>query len=425
MKTDFRRLALAILALPFLSACGSPRTSTSTFEKPSASCADAAMAKQFLVKRFDGGVEVVRANSAEEFVNGYLSTNLKDIAYAEHDFRVKVATGDFQALAAETGYADNWGPARIEASTLWSQEVRGEGVLVAVIDTGVDLTHPQLAAQIYVSPGESGLDSKGHNKSSNGIDDDGNGFIDDVNGYDFVHSAPLSGDDYGHGTHVAGIIAAAHSDSVASGGSHVQGVAPKARILGLKFLDADGGGSLSDGVRAIKYAAAAGANVINASWGGPECSRTMRDEIEALATKNIAIIVAAGNSHKDLDFSPEYPAALGLDSQITVGAVGDHDEMARYSNYGAKAVHIFAPGSNIVSTWPGGRMAFSSGTSMAAPFVTGAVALLRGAVPEATVAQIRAALYNSAAHSTSYISVSQGRMNLATALSELHQVVGH
>ncbi len=436
MKHGLRCLALAFTIISALTACGKQRVASSSFEKASGECGSSAMSNQFMIKRLDGGIEVVRAESQDEFINGYMTQNLKDIEYAEPDYVVHAyATARCPTAPAPalTTYADNWGAgydplgrhAGIYADAMWAQNVRGDGVVVAVIDTGADLTHPQLAAQIYVNPGESGLDARGHDKASNGIDDDNNGYIDDVNGYDFVNNARLTGDDNGHGTHVSGVIAGAHSDTVARGGSYVQGVAPRAKIMPLKFLDFCGEGSLSNGVRAIKYAAANGAQVINASWGGGACSRTLRDEIAALTAQNVAFVVAAGNAHQDIDLLPEFPAALGLDSQITVGAIGDHADMAHYSNYGLKSVHIFAPGTNIVSTWPGGLMAYDTGTSMATPFVTGAVALLRGVVPSATVLQIRAALSSSAAHSSEYINVSKGRMDLTTALSELHQITGH
>lgn len=423
---DFRKAALFLLTVSFLTACGKVRTASTTLEKSaSQECLGAEIPQQFIVKKFDGSTEIVRAESEDAFINGYLTENLAAVDYAEHDYTVHAAL-PLQAQSAQTtSFADNWGVGKVDADKLWAQNARGEGVVVAVIDTGMDYSHSQLASQVYTNAGEVGTDSSGHNKSTNGIDDEGNGFIDDVHGYDFVGNKPLSGDHAQHGTHVSGIIAAAHSDSVMKSANYVQGIAPKAKIMPLAFLDSSGSGSLSDGVRAIKYAVLMGAQVINASWGGSECSRTLRDSIDALAAKNIAFIAAAGNDGVDVDSQPEYPASLNLLSQITVGAVGDHDSMATYSNYGFKAVHIFAPGSNIVSTLPGGVMGYMTGTSMATPFVSGAVALLKGAMPEATITQIRSALYNSALHDAQYFNASQGRMDLTQALAQLHQIIGH
>jgi serine protease len=144
----------------------------------------------------------------------------------------------------------------------------------------------------------------------------------------------------------------------------------------------------------------------------------------------VTFVAAAGNDHSNVDKYKEYPASLNLAAQITVGATGAYDDLASYSNYGSLAVHIFAPGTSIVSTIPGhsghpdGELAPLSGTSMATPFVSGAVALMLSAVPSATTAQIRAALYQSAAKSNSYLNASKGRLDLADAIAKLHQITG-
>lgn len=419
MKSNVATMAAALLVL---SACGQEKTSSSVMEKTSEDCVADAIANRFVVEHLDGRREIVHAKNEEEFKDGYVTRNLASIKYAEHDFRVRA---DVRPLANDTvALADNWGTARIAADQLWRAELRGEGVVVAVIDTGMDIKHPQLAKRAWTNPGEQGLDDGGADKSTNGIDDDKDGFVDNAIGWDFVKGAPLKGDNQYHGSHVSGIIAAEHDDMTAGAATHVEGIAPKAKIMPLAFLDAQGGGAMSDGVTAIKYAVDHGARVINASWGGPLCSRSLRDVIAALEQKNVAFVGAAGNDGVNVDAQHEYPAALNFAAQITVGATGEFDYKADFSNYGAKAVHLFAPGSNIISTIPGGRMAPLSGTSMATPFVAGAVALLLGAEPEATVVQVRKALYASAVHRTDYLNASQGRMNLATALAELRRQLG-
>jgi subtilisin family serine protease len=424
MKMDFQlATALAVVTMA-ISACGSPKTAQSTFSKAdSDSCAANAIPQQFMVRYEDGSLAVIHAESEKAFIDGYLTENLQRIRYAEPDYRVHAAMlADSPPPATAT--ADNWGVIKVAADQMWKQNFTGSGVIVAVVDTGMDITHPQLAPQVAYNPGEQGTDSQGRNKSSNGVDDDGNGFVDDVGGWNFVANKPLTGDNAYHGTHVSGIIGAYHSDTTAAGGTHVEGMAPGVKLLPLAFLSSDGSGSMSDGVRAIEYAAKRGAKVINASWGGAMCSKSLRDAISSLNDQGIIFVAAAGNDSVDVDLSPEYPAALNLASQFTVGATGDHDYMADYSNYGNPAVHIFAPGSDIVSTIPGGTMGALSGTSMATPFVTGAVALLLSAQPTATVAQIRAALYNTAVQRNDYINVSHGRLNLATTLSELRHQMG-
>jgi len=419
MKYPVATMAAAAL---FLSACAQEKTSSSVMEQTSEECASDAIADRYMVQHLDGRREIVEAPSEKEMRDGYVTRHLASIAYVEHDFRVRA---DVRPLASDTVTgADNWGTVRINADQLWRAEVKGEDVTVAVVDTGMDLHHPQLANRAWVNPGEQGTDANGLNKASNGVDDDKDGFVDNAVGWDFVKGQPLKGDNQYHGSHVSGIIAAEHQDNVAGAGDHVEGVAPKAKIMPLAFLDAQGGGSMSDGVTAIKYAVDHGARVINASWGGALCSRSLKDVLATLEAKNVAFVGAAGNDGVNVDKQREYPAALNFAAQITVGATGEFDYKADFSNFGVKAVHLYAPGSNIVSTVPGGKMAALSGTSMATPFVTGAVALLVGAEPEATVALVRQALYASAVHRSDYLNASQGRMNLASALAELRRLLG-
>ena len=428
MKKDFLHLVVGGIGVLALSACGQIQATTDSVNTASAACSGSAIPKQYIVKHLDGSVKVIHAESDEALVNGYMKANAGTIDYAEHDFMVTAALPVQQETTNNTTTtADNWGVIKVEADKLWAQNVRGTGVVVAVVDTGMDLTHPQLQNQVFINSGESGLDSKGNAKSSNGVDDDSNGYIDDYIGYDFVpdQPQPLQGDYGYHGTHVSGIVAAAHQDTVAQSEPYVQGVAPGVKLLPLSFLGADGSGSMGHSVLAIQYAVKAGARVINASWGGPVCAQSLKDEITNLSAKNVIFVTAAGNDSADVDTSPSFPASLDLAAQITVGATGDHDYMAQYSNYGTKSVHIFAPGTNIVSTLPGGQMGFLSGTSMATPFVTGAVALLLSAMPEATADQIRSAIANSALHNPEYLNASQGRMDLAQALAQLHLILGH
>lgn len=420
MKMELRPWHLAMVLL-MLAGCGKTRNASSVFQEASDECAFAAVPHRFIVKYADGRSEAIEAASKREFIDGYLTKNLNRVVYAEHDFRVQTETFT-QGGGGGSTLIDNWGVIRINAQALWQENIRGRGVRVAVIDSGMDLSHPQLRKQVYTNPGEQGLDDHGHDRSANGIDDDQNGFIDDAMGYDFANNRPHRGDNNYHGSHVSGVIAAQHGDTIAMDADYLQGVAPEAKILPLAFLGKEGGGLLSDAVRAIEYAAQRGVNVINASWGGADCSRSLAESIAGLNDKGITIVVAAGNSRMNIDRYRTYPASLLFPAQITVGATGNNDYMAEFSNYGARAVHIFAPGTEIVSSIPGGY-AVLSGTSMAAPFVTGAVALLKSAVPAATPGQIRAALLISAAHHSEadYLNASKGRLDLNDALSYLRR----
>lgn len=423
----------ALISIAFLvSACGqNQQVDAGALDVTNNACAGSVIPHQYVVKHTDGSIRVVQAASDEEFMNGYVKQNASTIKYVEHDFYAHAAVIQGDSSGSATSTADNWGVIRIEADKVWQQNVRGNNVVVAVVDTGVDLNHPQLANQIDFNLGEYGPDGHGGLKQSNGIDDDSNGYVDDYAGVDFTQNPPagLKGDNQYHGTHVSGIIDAYHTDTVAAAEPYVQGISPGAKILPLAFLDDTGNGSMSNAVLAIQYAVARGARVINASWGGSDCLQSLKDEIDSLSAKNVFFVSAAGNGDSngvgyDIDTEMEYPASLNLASQLTVGSTGNHDYKSIFSNYGAQSVHIFAPGENIVSTLPGNSMGFLSGTSMSTPFVSGAVALLMSAVPTATVAQVRAALYNSALHNTDYINASQGRMDLGTALSELQKVIG-
>lgn len=414
-QSNLRVLTFIATALFTLSACSSQKTSTSVYEKSEiAECLADAIPQQFVVTQTNGETIVIHAESEQAFLDGYVTENLDKIKFAEPDYKVR-AQGKVSAMDASA--ADNWGTIRVGADALWAQNVRGAGVIVSVVDTGLDISHTQLSGQIAINNNEI---------PNNHTDDDGNGLVDDYNGYDFVNARGLTDDNQYHGTHVAGIILAQHNDNAAGAGADMQGIAPDAKIIPLAFLNADGDGNMSDGVKAIKYAVARGARVINASWGGRTCSRSLRDVIATLDEKNVFFVAAAGNDAWDIDRTRQYPASLDLPALFTVGATGDHDVMADYSNYGKKAVHIFAPGTNITSTVPKkyGKLGTLSGTSMAAPFVSGAAALLLSAEPTATNAQLRKAFYLSAYKQNQYKNASLGRLDLRQTLLELRRQMG-
>lgn len=422
-----RKVAILSFSLVLLNCAKTPDAQT-VYPKPEGSCVDQAVEGAHLVRWKSGRVTRERGGSREEFIAKFVQSRLDQIDLVEPDYRVSLerpsTSGQARADALSvpsTSVADNWGAERIGASVAWQKNARGQGVTVAVVDSGADVNHPQLKNQLMHNSGEEGVDKNGLDKASNGIDDDGNGLVDDAVGYNFSNESGLLDDQVGHGTHVSGIIAAEHSDSQAGSSDHVQGIAPKAKILPLQFIDGSGGGTLFNAMRAIDYASERGAKIINASWGGSGCSKLLHDQILGLQDKGVIFVAAAGNSDANIDYAPEYPAAYNLVSQITVGAVGLFDSRADFSNYGDQAVHLFAPGVDIVSTIPGGKMAALSGTSMATPIVAGALADLLSLHPSATIAQLRSALYQASVHSSSYRNASQGRLNLASALSALDQ----
>lgn len=255
-------------------------------------------------------------------------------------------------------------------------------VIVAVVDTGIDYTHPGLKNHLWINQGESGpwqpppglaAVTSCRDKSCNGIDDDGNGFIDDVVGWDFVNEQPLPYDVHGHGTHIAGIISNNNAESTG-----MVGVCPGATIMPLKYYDNSGLGynNLQNTVRAVRYAIKMGANIINYSGGGSDPAASERAAIEEAMRKGILFVAAAGNDGHNNDQVPYYPASYGLENIISVASMNREYELLPSSNYGTKSVNIAAPGLSILSSMPVGKFGTMSGTSQATAFVTGAAALL-------------------------------------------------
>ena len=264
-----------------------------------------------------------------------------------------------------------------------------EKTVIAILDTGVDYTHFDLAANMWRNPGESG-----EGREYNGVDDDGNGYIDDVVGWDTFHNDNLPYDDYGHGTHVAGIAAAVGGD-----GRGIAGQCPRCSIMAVKFISAEGWGSDADAIAGLEYAAKMGANVINSSWGGTEYNKALFDAFVATSKMGIINVVAAGNDGKDLSFDiPNfYPAEFEIPGLYTVAALYEVNIFIPWwSNYSGNIVHFSAGGNEVTSTVPGGRYASYSGTSMASPNGAGMLALMKSYRPNLTFSQITQILYRKA-----------------------------
>jgi subtilisin family serine protease len=276
---------------------------------------------------------------------------------------------------ANTGQTGGNEGADIHATSAWDVFTGDSTLLIGAIDSGVDYLHPDLVANIWTNPGEI---------EGNGIDDDGNGYVDDVHGYDFPNHDGDPMDDNGHGTHTAGTIAATGSN-----GTGVTGVCWRAKIVAIKFLNASGSGTVAGAIEAIQYAIRVGCRVTSNSWGGSGYSNALRDAIGAAGDAGQLFVAAAGNSARDVDADPNYPSGYDLSNILSVAATDAFDQLAPYSNYGATTVDLAAPGSDILSTFPGNRYALISGTSMAAPLVTGVVALAMGRFPGTTSLAIR------------------------------------
>lgn len=249
-----------------------------------------------------------------------------------------------------------------------SAKAINENVVVAVIDTGVDIDHQDLKKSIWFNPGETGKDSLGRDKTSNGIDDDENGYVDDVNGWNFVDNNNNVKDAEGHGTHVAGIIQKEYQQKK-------HGTADL-RLMILKYYDPKSSSKINvtNTIKAIHYASKMKALVINYSAGGAQPEFFELQAISKARRLGIVMVVAAGNEQEDTDVFHYYPASYKLDNIISVAALQKDGGLTSFSNYGKNTVDIAAPGKWIYSTLPQNRYGFLSGTSQATAFVTGHLA---------------------------------------------------
>lgn len=361
-----------------------------------------------------------------------------------------------QAITGDKGKITGVADMDIGAPEAWDIITGSSTITVAVIDSGVDYNHPDLAANIWTNQGEI---------PGNGTDDDGNGFVDDARGWNFADSIdnsdppdkdyndpgdiskpdPMDTDTDGHGTHVAGIIGAVGNNSAGIGGVN-WGI----KIMPLKFLDSQGNGSVADVISAIEYAVSMGAKIINASYtypefclhlGPEEVSLAERDAIRAAQDAGILFVAAAGNDGCNNDNSPVYPASHdfpfidaqgdlheALNNIISVAAFNQKGELPSWSNYGAKSVHLAAPGENIFSTIrtditgkASGLKGYGylSGTSMSAPFVAGTAGLIWSNNPTYTYTDVMNAILNSVVPGPPFSgkTASGGRLSAFSALT--------
>ena len=338
-----------------------------------------------------------------------------NVLYAEPDYRVRIAgipddplfsdQWDFHNVGQAGGIADS----DIDGPEAWDISTGNESTVVAVIDTGVNWQHEDLADNMWVNPGEIAGD---------GIDNDQNGYVDDVHGYDFVNHDSNPMDDHNHGTHVAGTIGA-----IGNNGLGVAGVNWNVQIMALKFLDDAGSGTTSDAIEAVQYAVDNGAHISNNSWGGDPFSQALYDVIEEGRDQGHIFVAAAGNGNfigigQDNDQIPFYPASYDLDNIVTVAATDRNDQRAFFSNFGATSVDLGAPGVTIRSTIANGGYGNSDGTSMAAPHVAGALSLVRDYDNSLSYGQIIDRVLYSAdpIDALQGITVTGGRLNVASAL---------
>ena len=367
-------------------------------------------------------LRLVAATVDEDRRNEVLARLRSDprVRYAELDRRVRVVppligrrlqlplarssrTANDQGFDVQYGLRDP-GDHDIDATKAWDK--RTECPKVGVLDSGIQAGHPDLKNNLWTNDGE----------KNNGRDDDGNGYVDDIHGIDLIEDKNSGKDPHGHGTHVAGIIAARGNND-----RGVSGVCWKAKLMNLRFMDGQGSGYTTDAATGIVYAVRHGVHVINASYGSYKPSESEKDAIAYAQRSDTLIIAAAGNDAQDSDKSPSYPADYGFDNVISVAASTSSDKLASFSNYGDKSVDLAAPGVEIASTWKGSDYRYLSGTSMATPFVTATAALLRTAGHGLPYTRIRKLLLSNVDKSKAFkqTTVSGGRLNAARALADV------
>ena len=379
------------------------------------------------------------------------------VEYAEPNYiyRTCVTTPNDQYFSNQwglnnTGQTGGLEDADIDATEAWDIQTGDGSIVIGVIDSGVDYNHPDLVANIWTNPGEDVWTDPNDPSTGNGIDDDGNGKIDDWKGWNFITNTNDPMDDNGHGSHCAGIIGAEGNNSTG-----VCGVNWNAKILPLKFLNSSGSGTTADAIEAVLYATEIGVDILSNSWGGTQRSQALEDAIILSDSAGILFVTAAGNDGIDTDNNPHYPSTYDVPNVIAVAASDALDDRSLWggggggdsdcgscslspnygepvpfkiengqtitatpgSNYGAKTVDLAAPGSSIYSTVVNGY-GYLSGTSMAAPFVAGALSLIKIQYKNLTHLEIKERMFNT----TDYLSdfdgktVTEGRLNLYNAL---------
>lgn len=360
-------------------------------------------------------LEVVELQPGEDVAAAVKEYNASGaVEFAEPDYILKEsATPNDPIFDNGSQYAlNNTGQsgmfdADIDAPEGWDIRYDASNVIVAIVDSGMRMTHEDLAANLWTNTGEI---------PDNGIDDDGDGYVDDVHGINSITGTGDPTDDEGHGTHVAGIIGAAGNNGVG-----ISGVAWNVQLMPLKFIGPDGSGATSDAVECVNYAWRHGAGVINASFGSPSFSSSLQTAIQSARTAGIVFVAAAGNESVNNDTTPSYPANYSLDNIVSVAALNSFDTLESYSNYGAATVDVGAPGGNIISCGNSAdnSYVYMSGTSMASPLVAGVVALMKAQFPTNTPAQLIQRLIATVDPIPSLAGrcVSGGRVNLYRALS--------
>jgi YD repeat-containing protein len=312
--------------------------------------------------RGQSGIERLRLSSGADpgLVAAALRTS-EVVAFAEPNYLI---TADQRAAAAadDSRLSEQWALTNIAAPQAWDLTTGSKQTVIAILDSGIDFTHPELSQNQW----ENSLDR------ANNRDDDHNGFNDDLHGWDFVTNSAGIFDEQGHGTALAGIIAAHGNNATGT-----TGVMWRASLMSLRVLDGAGTGDVASAVEALDYATLNGAQVINCSWGTDDDSSALREALRRAAERGVVVVTSAGNGSRALEAVPRYPASFDLPNLISVASTDNGDQLSAFSNWGSRPVTLAAPGMNILTTKMGGDYQAVNGTSAATALVTGVVGLVK------------------------------------------------
>ncbi|MFP4380136.1 MAG: S8 family serine peptidase [Candidatus Sumerlaeia bacterium] len=364
-------------------------------------------------------VQLEAGASLAQAVRAYES--LPGVAYAEPNYRVQLhgmpddpAFGTLWGMH-NTGQNNAIADTDINAPEAWNLATGSDEVIVAIIDSGIDYTHEDLAANMWTNEAEA--------NGTEGVDDDGNGIVDDIHGASWVYAIgePTSGDPmdlHGHGTHTGGTVGA-----VGNNGVGIAGVCWNVRLMAVQVINQAGSGYSADIVAGIEYAIDQGAHISNNSYGTSFRSAIIEEAVAHAGAAGMLFVASAGNNSYDIDVIPAYPACFDGGHIISVGSIEPDNTLSDFSNWGLQNVDIAAPGRDIISCRTGGGYTSNYGTSMAAPHVAGAAALIKSARPDATALQIRQWIMDNTRSVPAWSgkSVSGGRLDAEAALIAAHK----
>ena len=382
---------VALLCLPALARASEPTWLVGT--SPGVSAASAAPGE-----RIAPGLRLVRGRAA----TARRLRRLPGVRFVEPNRRFRASS---LTAPSDPLFARQWALRATRARAAWPATL-GDGVPVAVLDSGLDLLNPDLAGNVWTNAGE---------VAGNGLDDDGNGFVDDVHGADTVGWDGDPTDGLGHGTAVASVIAARGDNGVG-----LSGMAWNAHLMPVKVLHDDGWGTTATVIAGLDYAIDEGARIVNMSLNGSSASQALEDAIRQAEARGVLVVTSAGNDGRNRDRVPSYPASERSPSVITIASADRAGALAPGSAFGRTTVDLAAPGAEILTSDLGGRFTRRSGTSFAAAYVTGAAALLAAAHPNVSSARLRAALVASSRRGGRVDArVAGGELDAAAALRRL------